>query len=104
MPAARGQARVVHAVSLVKAGDVAEGGRILRRQAEALGRAGCRQVVMACTEIPVALEGWRGQGMPVPLDATDALARACVAACGAGAAGDRVPRRAPRTDDLARSS
>lgn len=106
VPGEQEQAWVMQAISLVKAGDITGGGIILHRQAEALGRAGCRQVIMACTEIPVALAGYRGQATPVLLDATDALACACVAACGTGAAaaGAWAPRPVPRLDDLARSS
>lgn len=106
VPGEREQAQIMQAISLVKAGDITGGGVILHRQAEALGRAGCRQVVMACTEIPVALAGHHGQATAVLLDATDALASACVAACGSGAAaaGNRTLRPAPRIDDLARSS
>lgn len=106
MPGGLEQARVMQAISLVKAGDITGGGIILHHQAEALWKAGCRQVVMACTEIPVALAGCRGEAMPVLLDATNALACACVAACGnkAAVAGTWTPRPMPNPDDLARSS
>ncbi len=105
-PGEQEQAWIMQAISLVKAGDITGGGIILRRQAEALGKAGCRQIVMACTEIPIALAGCLGGPTPVLLDATDALACACVAACGNGAAatGVRAPRPVPRFDDLAHSS
>lgn len=85
-PGGQDQAEVMRAISLVKAGSVAQGRGVLREQAELLGRAGCRRVVMACTEIPVALEGVRGAGLPFLVDATDALARACVEKCGTVAA------------------
>ncbi|MDP4023257.1 amino acid racemase [Methylobacterium sp. NEAU 140] len=83
-PDEAGQAEVMGAIRLVKAGRVAAARAILSRQAEALVEAGCRSVVMACTEIPVALadveEPLRGR----LLDATEALAAACVAACTGG--------------------
>lgn len=82
VPEDRDQTQVMQAISHVKAGDVAEGGVILRRQVEGLTKAGCRQIIMACTEIPIALEAFQGQVAALLLDATDALARACVKACG----------------------
>ena len=105
-PGGQDQAEVMRAISLVKAGSIAQGRGVLREQAELLGRAGCRRVVMACTEIPVALAGCRGEATPVLLDATDALACACVAACGNGAAvaDTWISRPMPNLDDLACSS
>ena len=106
VPGEREQARIMQAISLVKAGEITESGIILRRQAEALGQTGCHQVILACTETPIAPAVCFGQATPVLLDATDALASACVAACGSGAAaaGNRTLRPAPRINDLARSS
>lgn len=72
------QDAVMRAIRLVKAGRVAEAGAILRNQARGLIAAGCGRVILACTEIPLALsasdEGF-GDGL---LDATQALAQACV--------------------------
>jgi aspartate racemase len=70
----------MRAIRLVKAGDVGAARGLLQAQAEALVAAGCRQVVLACTEVPVALTGRVGALRPMLLDATKALARACVAA------------------------
>ena len=84
-PDAAGQAEVMRAIRLVKAGHLAEAAAILRAQAEALVAAGCRQVVMACTEIPVALASVEGDLRAALVDATEALARACVHACKAEA-------------------
>ena len=78
-PDAQGQAAVMAAIRAVKAGQ-AGATALLRAQAEQLRAAGCERVVMACTEIPLALAdvpALRG----VLVDATEALARACVAAC-----------------------
>ncbi|MDP4003930.1 aspartate/glutamate racemase family protein [Methylobacterium sp. NEAU K] len=76
-----GQAAVAGAIHLVKAGRVAEAAPILEAQALSLTAAGCRRVVLACTEIPLALAGAGDDLASLMVDATDALARACVAAC-----------------------
>ncbi|SFJ07458.1 aspartate/glutamate racemase family protein [Methylobacterium brachiatum] len=81
-----GQDAVVAAIDLVKAGRVAEAALILEAQARALMAAGCRRVVMACTEIPVALSDLDDELAGVMVDATESLAWACVAACRADAA------------------
>jgi aspartate racemase len=81
VPDAAGQDEVMRAIRLVKAGQIAEATAILREQAEALVAAGCRQVVMACTEIPVALASAEDELRLSLVDATEALARACVKAC-----------------------
>src|SRR3954451_15372421 len=81
MPDLAGQAEVMRAIWLVKAGQLAKAIAILRAQAEALVSAGCRRVVMACTEIPVALASVEGELRSALVDATEALARVCVGAC-----------------------
>ena len=79
------QDAVMRAIRLAKAGALAEAGLLLRAQARSLFAAGCGQVVLACTEIPPALaasgasSGDTGFGDDC-LDATQALAEACVAA------------------------
>lgn len=81
IPDQAGQGAVTAAIRLVKAGNAAVAALPLLDQAQALRDAGCTRVVMACTEIPVALAQLPG-GMPEwLLDATDALARAAVWAC-----------------------
>ena len=72
------QAAVMRAIRLVKAGHVAEARILLEGQAEALLAAGCGRVVLACTEIPVALAEAPAALRPRLLDATQALALACV--------------------------
>ncbi|MCJ2122221.1 aspartate/glutamate racemase family protein [Methylobacterium sp. J-077] len=84
-PDAGGQAEVMRAIRLVKAGQLAQATEILRAQAEALVAAGCSDVVMACTEIPVALATVEGELRTKLVDATEALARACIRACKAEA-------------------
>lgn len=87
-PDAAGQEEVMRAIRLVKAGQLAEATQILQAQAEALVAAGCSQVVMACTEIPVALASVEGTLRTKLVDATEALARACVRACKTDAASE----------------
>ena len=89
-PDPEGQAAVAAAIRLVKAHRVAEARPLLEAQVRALAEAGCDRVVMACTEIPLALSGSGASGLLV--DATEALARACVAACRDDA--DPLPRAA----------
>ena len=71
---------VMRAIGLVKANRIGEAAVAFRRQVEGLLAAGCRQVVLACTEIPLALAE-ADDLQPVLIDATEALARACVDAC-----------------------
>jgi len=73
------QEAVMRAIRLVKAGGIAQAGAVLRDQARGLIAAGCGQVVLACTEIPLALAASdEGFGSAL-LDATRALAEACIA-------------------------
>ena len=81
MPDAEGQAEVMRAIRLVKAGQLSEATEILRREAETLVAKGCLQVAMACTEIPLALASVEGELRMWLLDPTDALAQVCVEAC-----------------------
>ncbi|WP_019903397.1 amino acid racemase [Methylobacterium sp. 77] len=91
VPDTAGQAEVMRAIRLVKAGQVAEAAIILREQAEALVAAGCGRIVMACTEIPLALASIEGGLHPLLIDATEALARACVEACSVSAKAPALP-------------
>jgi aspartate racemase len=77
-PGAPAQAEVMRAIRLVKAGEVEQASVILQREARSLLAAGCVRVVMACTEVPIALERAAGDLEPWLLDATQALARSCV--------------------------
>ncbi|MFB0488196.1 aspartate racemase [Methylobacterium sp. OAE515] len=93
-PGPEDQAAVAAAIRLMKAHRVAEARPLLEAQVRALAEAGCDRVVMACTEIPIALAGSDPSGLLV--DATEALARACVAACrpDRGDAAAALPRAA----------
>ncbi len=80
VPEESGQAEVMRAITLIKAGDVGSARSILVKEALALSEGGCRTLVMACTEIPIALAGAQEQFPSLLVDATDSLAKACVAA------------------------
>lgn len=75
------QDAVMRAIALVKAGQAAAAGSILRSAADSLLDLDCQQIVLACTEIPVALDRAVTDLQPFLVDATEALAKACVAAC-----------------------
>jgi aspartate racemase len=79
-PSAGDNARVVEGIAAVKRGDAAEGGRRFAGVVEALAAAGCRAVVLGCTEVPPGLEAFRSRPAVPTIDPTDALARACVGA------------------------
>jgi aspartate racemase len=75
------QAEVMRAIRLVKAGRLPEATAILRREAEALAAAGCREGdrdLGAGHHDLAAADGPVRAGL---VDATEALARSCVAAC-----------------------
>jgi aspartate racemase len=78
MPCANDQeTQVMAGIHAVKGGQLEQGRRLLRGAADALADRGVDALLLACTEIPVALAGLTF-GAPV-LDATDMLARECVA-------------------------
>lgn len=76
------EAALMDAIYRVKAGDLGPGTRaIMAACAAELVAAGAEAVVMGCSEVPLAL----GRADVPLVDATEALARACVRACGAEA-------------------
>ncbi len=73
---------VMPGIRAVKAHRIDEGRALLGAAAQALCRQGAELIVLACTEIPIALADF---ALPVPaVDPTDGLARACVAWATAG--------------------
>ena len=72
------QDEVMSGIRLVKVGKIKEARMVLERQAERLLASGCRAVVLACTEVPVALAQASIDLQPNLIDATDALAKACI--------------------------
>jgi aspartate racemase len=70
---------VMPGIGRVKAGAVDEGGRLLERAVGALLERGAGAVVLGCTEVPVALDRIASPLRAQCVDATAALATACVA-------------------------
>ena len=68
---------VMAGIRAVKAGDTDNGGAKLAAAADGLLAQGAERIILACTEIPPALAA-AGRRDGVYIDATDALARACV--------------------------
>lgn len=78
VPGPADQDRVQRGIAAVKAGRPAEGAAGLAAVAEALLAAGAGTVILACTEIPIALREAPEALRQRCLDATEALARRCV--------------------------
>lgn len=95
MPDTNAQAEVMRAIRLVKAGQISEAAAIFGREAETLAAGGCARIVMACTEIPLALATLDRSGAAL-LDPTELLAQACVKSClsETKAGGSRLPSHA----------
>ncbi|MGB8841146.1 MAG: aspartate/glutamate racemase family protein, partial [Aliidongia sp.] len=72
-------ASVVPAIALVKQGRSAEAGRLLEPAIEDLLSRGAVTVILACTELPVALGAIGSSYLDRVIDPTRALARAAVA-------------------------
>jgi len=70
---------VLPAIACVKANDLDRGHLLAVRAVENLRAAGACAVVLACTETPIAVEHARSAAAAHCIDATRALARACVA-------------------------
>ena len=68
---------VLPAIALVKRDRAGDAAPLISRAVDQLTAGGARPVVLACTELPLALAAVREP--PVCLDATAALARACIA-------------------------
>jgi aspartate racemase len=68
---------VLPAIVLVKRNRASEAAPLLLEAVRRLREAGARTVVLACTELPIALAA--AEDPPACLDATEALARACIA-------------------------
>lgn len=78
LPDEETQALVEAAIAAVKATDVSAGRHLAETAAERLLDAGAGRLLLACTELPIALSGSRHAERSI--DATAALARACVRA------------------------
>lgn len=73
------QARVNEGIRLTKAGEARRGGEVLATAMEDLLAAGAQRVILGCTEIPVALDACATPLARFGLDASAALAQACIA-------------------------
>ncbi len=71
--------QVLPGIELVKAGEVARGGRLIEAAVRALLDQGAGAVLLACTETPMALDAIQSSLRSRCVDSTAALARACVA-------------------------
>jgi aspartate racemase len=91
LPTADEVARCIEpGIAAVKAGQIGPGRELLRRAARGLERRGARALVLACTEIPLAL-GPGDTDLPL-VDATAELARSAVAwSRGRHAAAESMP-------------
>lgn len=69
---------VLPGIELVKAGHAVQGGQLLQQAVQALLSQGADAVVLACTEIPLALDAVQSPLRAQCIDSTAALARACV--------------------------
>lgn len=70
---------ILPAIALVKAGRLQDAGLQLEDSVEALLNQGAATVILACTEIPMALDAVQAKVQIRCIDSTAALARACVA-------------------------
>ena len=69
---------VLPAIDCVKSGEVLKGGPLIERAVQALLDRGAHQVVLACTETPLALDAIQSRLREHCIDTNSALARACV--------------------------
>ena len=69
---------VMPGIAAVKQGALEQGGALLETAVASLRRRGAARVLLACTEIPVGLEHIHSLQLPHCVDATRALAEACV--------------------------
>ena len=70
---------VLPAIANVKIGNKPDALRLAVKALEALRAQGAERIVLACTELPVALDGAEARFNEGCIDTVDALARACVA-------------------------
>ena len=70
---------VLPAIARVKQGHAAEGGALLAPVVQSLLDGGAKMVILACTEVPLALDAIASPLRDYCVDSTAALARACVA-------------------------
>jgi aspartate racemase len=74
------EARVAPAIAAVKAGDARVAGDLIGPVIDSLGALGAKAVILACTELPIAIAAVDFPRRELCVDPTAALARACVRA------------------------
>jgi aspartate racemase len=72
------QHAIMSGIRLTKQGDIKAGGSLLGSAAKELRRGGCDTLLLACTEIPVALASVDDECLDFSVDATRALAKSAV--------------------------
>lgn len=72
------QQRIMEGIYQVKAGQTELGGRLLESCLQQLLNQGVEQVILACTEIPLALDKIESRWRRFSADATHSLAAACI--------------------------
>lgn len=72
------QQQVMDGIYKVKAGDVSGGGAVLEHCLEQMLLQGADRVILGCTEIPLALKHINSKFLDRGVDATGALATACI--------------------------
>jgi aspartate racemase len=70
---------ILPGIELVKAGHAEQGGHLIEQAVQALLSQGVGAVILACTEMPLALDAVQSVVRAQCIDSTAALARACVA-------------------------
>ena len=70
---------VLPAIAAVKAGDLATAAALLHAVLEQMAERGTMHILLACTELPLALDASRGRPRSICIDTNRALARATVA-------------------------
>lgn len=72
------QSQVMNGIYEVKSGNIQSGAKLLEEQASELLSQGVQKVILACTEIPLALRTVNSELLPNTIDATSELAEACI--------------------------
>ncbi|WP_026291625.1 aspartate/glutamate racemase family protein [Marinobacterium rhizophilum] len=73
------QQQIMEAVYRVKSGALQTGARMLEDCLQRILESGVERVILGCTEIPLALDSVNSRLSVRGIDATDALAKACIA-------------------------
>ncbi|OMH29520.1 aspartate racemase [Motiliproteus sp. MSK22-1] len=77
-PGQRIQQQVMEGIYKVKSGQVVSGAKLLLDSANMMLDKGAEQIILGCTEIPIALDSIKSPIKEHSLDATLALAEACI--------------------------